>query len=383
VQFSVISDEITAGSATFINGSDVSIYDETGESDAARTGRNDLIVSEDQDGTIYVNDLSGNLGPVAVGEDDADAYDFLDIEEEEAGVSPSSTTQQLANPNSSNGYYGEAGQVGAVRQTHQNPDGSYTAVDGSPVANEGNASTGSDVHYGGSTGYYDLDGLHTDHLDGETLVEDEDHYDAGQTGTGISATGAYHGETGLHDSGEDGFSTDLVDEGFAGFTWDHVIKTSITKANATADVINNFHVDIDIIGFEGDIEDTTNWGEIEHVDVWGNFDLDWHEFGLVGSGSSGLNGADLSNEHLISALLNDAFNLYASEDRVADYNDTSIFAITAQDDPSKTAIWVHTQSTGDDITIDANELTLLAIVNTIGGEFKAENLVMLNNNWVV
>jgi hypothetical protein len=379
-QFSVISDEIQAGSAFFIDSDDgVEIYDENGESTAAQTGRNELIVTEDPEGVIHVEDITDNIGPVLVTDDE---FDLLDIDLVQEGVSPGTSEQAYINPDPTNGYNGDPDQTEAVRQTHQNPDGSYTAVDGSPVTNVDNVSAGNADHYGGSSGYYDQDGLHTDHLDGSTLVEGDDHYDVGQTGSETAATGAYHGEIGLNDSGEDDFLTDVVDEGFAGFTWDHVIKTTTSRANADADVINNFNVDNDVIGFEGAIEDGTAWGDIDYVYAGENFDLDWHEFGLVSSDNSGLNGSDLSNEHLISALLNNAFCMEATawDD---EYFDTSIFAITAQDDPSKTAIWAHTQSSGNDTMIDANELTLLAIVNTIGGEFNADNLLMLNHDWVV
>ena len=83
--------------------------------------------------------------------------------------------------------------------------------------------------------------------------------------------------------------------------------------------------------------------------------------------------AELDSAVDIAELLNSSFEF--SHDSYADeVLNTSIFAITAHDDSSKTAIWAHLQSHDGDNTVDANELNLLAIVNTTGGEFTWRNL---------
>ena len=53
---------------------------------------------------------------------------------------------------------------------------------------------------------------------------------------------------------------------------------------------------------------------------------------------------------------------------------TTAFAVTAADDSSQTAIWAHTQSSAGDATVDANELRLLSLVETIDNEFSFHNL---------
>ena len=53
-----------------------------------------------------------------------------------------------------------------------------------------------------------------------------------------------------------------------------------------------------------------------------------------------------------------------------------MFGVTASDDATTTAIWVHTQaSTGDD-TVDAQELSLLGVVHTTGEDFTAANFAV-------
>jgi hypothetical protein len=126
-----------------------------------------------------------------------------------------------------------------------------------------------------------------------------------------------------------------------------------------------------------------------------NFDLSTTEFGLVDSASSTLSSVDLSDADEVADLLNSVFDfdamqmkprggLLPSEDPMQIDLDgggsgeinTTIFAVTASDDDSVTAIWAHTQSASDDNTVEAEELALLTMVNTTGGEFSSDNFAI-------
>ena len=81
---------------------------------------------------------------------------------------------------------------------------------------------------------------------------------------------------------------------------------------------------------------------------------------------------ELTDVSEVAQLLNTLFDTGYTDDN--EHINTSVFAITAADDATQTAIWTHTQSSTDDDTIDAHELNLLAMVNTTGGEFNSFNL---------
>jgi len=107
------------------------------------------------------------------------------------------------------------------------------------------------------------------------------------------------------------------------------------------------------------------------------FDLDDQEFGLITSllndqASQTVNAQDLGDVTKVAALLNELFDFDAGNDNGV--INTSVFAITAADNSSKTGLWAHQQSSTDDGSVDASELQLLAVVNTLGDEFKLENL---------
>ena len=51
------------------------------------------------------------------------------------------------------------------------------------------------------------------------------------------------------------------------------------------------------------------------------------------------------------------------------------FAVTAADDQNVTAIWAHLQSSASDDTVTVDEMSLLAIMHTIGGEFGYQNFL--------
>lgn len=102
-----------------------------------------------------------------------------------------------------------------------------------------------------------------------------------------------------------------------------------------------------------------------------DFDLDTMEFGLVDSAYSTLATSELGDAAKVAALLNQLFQFDANgEDGVLN---TSVFAVTAHDDPNATAIWAHRQSSANDSTVEAIELYQLAQVNTLGHEFDWHN----------
>ena len=180
-------------------------------------------------------------------------------------------------------------------------------------------------------------------------------------------------------------TVDTVDEGFTDFEYEGT-RSILTKGTGE-DLINNFQLDHDLIALEGDLYDSTYSSDDEVQYVLGedsfspDFYLDENEFGLVISERS--NGLDidlLSDAGQVTTLLNELFD-FTSTDDYDDSNDnqlnTSVFAITSAVDETQTAIWVHTQSFDDDNTVEANELNLLAIVNTLEGnglyEFSSQN----------
>lgn len=111
----------------------------------------------------------------------------------------------------------------------------------------------------------------------------------------------------------------------------------------------------------------------------GDFDLSETEFGLVDSTESTLVSTEIGMADNVASLLNSVFD-FSGDTPNADIN-TTIFAITASDDASETAIWAHTQSSADDATVDALELNLLGTVETVGDgagneEFGIENFAV-------
>ncbi|HMM08310.1 MAG TPA: hypothetical protein PKA35_04210 [Paracoccus solventivorans] len=108
------------------------------------------------------------------------------------------------------------------------------------------------------------------------------------------------------------------------------------------------------------------------------FDLSTDEFGLVSAAVNAgaecsVTAADLAASDRIAALLDGVFDFSGSDNGALN---TSVFAVTAADDATRTAVWVHRQSAADDATVEAQELSLLAIVNTTGEEFSYENFAL-------
>jgi hypothetical protein len=104
-----------------------------------------------------------------------------------------------------------------------------------------------------------------------------------------------------------------------------------------------------------------------------DFDLSQTEFSLVTSFDSALSTLEINDADKVSELLADLFEFGVTTDN--DSLNTTVFAVTAEDDPNVTAIWAHTQSSSGDSTVDAHELSLLATVNTLGNEFSLLNFI--------
>ncbi|PWL33441.1 MAG: hypothetical protein DCO97_19615, partial [Marivita sp. XM-24bin2] len=109
------------------------------------------------------------------------------------------------------------------------------------------------------------------------------------------------------------------------------------------------------------------------------FDLSTTGFGLVDSEASTLEASAIADAEEVAALLRKVFD-FSGDTPNADVN-TTIFAVTASDDASETAIWAHTQSSADDDTVEALELNLLGTVVTVGDgagndEFGIENFAV-------
>ncbi|MGV1046672.1 beta strand repeat-containing protein [Limnohabitans sp.] len=107
------------------------------------------------------------------------------------------------------------------------------------------------------------------------------------------------------------------------------------------------------------------------------FDLSTTEFGLVDSAESTLNADALSSSTDVAAVLNSVFDFNAAFGGTTDNSEinTTVFGVTAADNPNVTAIWAHTQSSTGDSTVEAHELNLLATVNTLGQEFQLANFL--------
>jgi hypothetical protein len=95
---------------------------------------------------------------------------------------------------------------------------------------------------------------------------------------------------------------------------------------------------------------------------------------LVTPAETSVTASELENADAVAALLGDVFFTGTTTDNSV--VNTTVFAVTASDDPNQTAIWAHTQTTTGDATIDANDLSLLSMVNTLDTEFSFENFAI-------
>jgi hypothetical protein len=162
----------------------------------------------------------------------------------------------------------------------------------------------------------------------------------------------------------------------AGFDPFYIDGRYLTLAlGAEADVVRNFQVDHDFVALEGALLQSTLSGEdVDYADGEDAYiDLNRVEFGVVDSWNSDLDASELSDVSKVVDSLNDVFYFGADFDN--GILNTTVFAITAEDDRSQTALWVHKQSSFGDNTVTVDEMSLLAIVHTIGGEFGFQNFL--------
>jgi hypothetical protein len=217
-----------------------------------------------------------------------------------------------------------------------------------------------------------------DSFDAKILVADNEAGELGGT-AGASPTEVTDG-----DSATDDLSVTEDDAGVPAYSEDASV-TEVFSGNAAADVITNFQVAEDVIGIEGDLAQSTVGDAViadgvQAAEIGGKpFDLSTLGFGLVASADGDIAGADLLDAAEVAAKLAIVFD-FSSTTEVNGLN-TTIFAITDDDDASQTAIWAHTQSSADDATVDALELNLLGTVETVGDgagkdEFGIENFAV-------
>ena len=95
---------------------------------------------------------------------------------------------------------------------------------------------------------------------------------------------------------------------------------------------------------------------------------------------------DIEDADAVASLLNSVYNFgdrFANlEDPASDAVNTTVFAVTASDDPDLTSIWAHTQSNAEDNTVEGLELSLLAIVETDGEAFSEQNFAIeVDGSW--
>ena len=291
-------------------------------------------------------------------------------------------------------YFGDPERSGAdgVRQTFADAQGGYDAIASSPEANPHGATSGDASLLGSDPGVFTDDGLTTTFLNGVTVpgsAQDGDQtlYTVDRDGRDLTALIGSSTVTNGDDPGSyDLSSSDIntIREGIEPFTWGdgpgEAVVTVLSLSNPAADVIHNFQVENDTIALEADLAASTLDGGVDATVAssvtTALFDLSTTEFGLVESKQTGLSVGELSDAEKVSELLASVFDFSVTGANSA--LNTTIFAITASDDDSVTAIWAHQQSSVDDDTVDAGELFKLATVNTIDGAFGLDNFDILH-----
>ena len=166
---------------------------------------------------------------------------------------------------------------------------------------------------------------------------------------------------------EEQFDTDLVnggslltpDEAIVWIYSDGVISADVSAASLQFENTGSSAAGIHSFSISGT------------VDVGVELDLSLDEFALVNSENSNLIVSDIGNAANVAMLLSEIFDFTITSNN--EVINTTVFAVTASDDDSVTAIWAHQQSFANDSTVDALELYLLATVNTIDGEFTLGN----------
>jgi hypothetical protein len=168
--------------------------------------------------------------------------------------------------------------------------------------------------------------------------------------------------------------------GFDGFTIaGHGNTVSVGSLH---DQVWNFQTVYDHVDFESGLLNSMQSGPADVVEGSNNgdrpFDLSHTEFGMLNSSSSGLRVSDLTDVQKVVDRLVSAFDFSPIENGSLN---ATVFAITASNDSTQTALWVHQQSSTDDRTVTVDEMTLLAVLHTTGGQFEAHNFTA-NPNYI-
>ncbi len=348
----IILEEVSAGTEDIsedTSSAGITINDDTGEGNA-ETGADEYILSAG----------------------DSDSDDLAVTNNSVAGEAADPIEQMVTNPTTENGLSGDAALTGVdeesgdllgIDQSWENPSDGYDADNGETI--------GTAELAGADSGYYADDGLYTSD---DVYVDSTDKIDS------IITAGEAEGELTAADSILDSFTVTQDELGIESYTWDDAVITSVYNGSSEADLITNFQTGIDKISIEGDL--ATALGSAEGVDsvlLPGLLDLSSNGFGLISSiDNNSVTSSELDNAEAIADLFNDMFDFDADGEATTDNGEfnATIFAVTASDDSSQTAIWVHDQSSTGDSTVDSGELSLLALVDTLDGEFSVTDFVI-------
>jgi hypothetical protein len=150
-----------------------------------------------------------------------------------------------------------------------------------------------------------------------------------------------------------------------------------TASDSDHDVITGFQRDADVIAFDGDLlarmgnRDDVDFTFITDAFINNSTDDTDLELDLTGvvlvsrevnrATSHAVDADDLNEAEDVAMLLNDIFDFSAGKDGVLN---TTVFNIVADNNKHDSALWVHTQAYDDDNTVEAEELTLLALVKS-------------------
>ncbi|WP_273166897.1 hypothetical protein [Marinobacter sp.] len=340
------------------------------------------------DAALFGEDGSGTL----TGDGVLQSFTNPDSEYTATSGSPASGTVDTAEGAGDSTFSGDDERLGAdgVDQTYTNPSSGYDALPASPESNTEGGNTGDSNLEGIAAGSFDENDVLTFEDASPTATGDKiDLGDGSTTGDGGVAGEA---ETSITDttSDSDAFEWSQLETGFAAYEWDSSQLTTLADTSTGFDVVNNFQVASDFIVVEGELAASTlsdnpalsDTGVEVGVstDGWDVFDLSNAEFGLVTSPFSNVAAADLTDADLVAQLLNQVFEFNSASGGTQDNGElnTTLFGVTASDDDTVTAIWAHTQSTSGDVGIGAEELSLMAVVNTSGDTFGADNFALLD-----
>ena len=340
------------------------------------------------DAALFGEDDSGTL----TGEGVLQSFTNPDSEYTATSGSPASGTVDTTVGAGDSTFSGDDERLGAdgVDQTYTNPSSGYDALPASPENNTEGGNIGDSNLEGIAAGAYDENDVLT-YEDGSPTGTG-DKIDLGDGSTVGDGGVAGESEISITDttSDTDAFESSQLETGFAAYEWDSSQLTTLADTSAGFDVVNNFQVASDLIVVEGELAASTLSDNLAlsdtgvevgvSTDGWDVFDLSNAEFGLVTSPFSNVAAADLTEADLVAQLLNQVFDFNSAFGGTLDNGElnTTLFGVTASDDETVTAIWAHTQSTSGDDSIGAEELSLLAVVNTSGSAFGADNFALFD-----